>query len=29
MATQTLASLDPILKEEYVGPIVEELNQKT
>ena len=29
MATQTLAALDAILKDEYVGPIVEELNQKT
>ena len=29
MATQTLAALDAILKDEYVGPIVEQLNQKT
>lgn len=29
MATQTLASFDAALKELYVGPIVEQLNQKT
>jgi hypothetical protein len=29
MATQTLASADAILKDQYVGPIVEVLNQKT
>lgn len=29
MATQTLATADAILKDLYVGPIVEQLNQKT
>lgn len=29
MATQTLAAADAILKDLYVGPIVEQLNQKT
>ena len=29
MATQTLAAFDAALKDLYVGPIVEQLNQKT
>lgn len=29
MATQTLATADAILKDDYLGPIVEQLNQKT
>lgn len=29
MATQTLAAADAILKDDYVGPVVEQLNQKT